>query len=117
LEAMAARSGYLLRLVPMPCSSALEPAIVLRAFEAGADAVMVLACRPEYCRLGDGSSRAARRMARASRILSEAGIGEGRIIFAGGLPGEGDRDGLNTLIEAAGTAGPSPLRKKPRPLS
>jgi coenzyme F420-reducing hydrogenase delta subunit len=113
LEQTAARSGYGLRVVPMPCSSALEPAIVLRAFEAGADAVALLACLPEYCRLGDGSARASRRMARASRMLTEAGVGAGRILFLDGEPGRGDTEGLDQLIEAAQKAGPNPLTSKP----
>ncbi|MCL4370236.1 MAG: hydrogenase iron-sulfur subunit [Chloroflexi bacterium] len=113
LERAAAAGGYALRLVTLPCSSSLEPAIVLRAFEGGADAVGVLACRPEFCRQGDGSRRAERRMARAARMLEDIGLGAGRILFQKGEPGQGTGEALTSLLEAARAAGPSPLRKGP----
>ncbi len=113
LERAARDAGFALRMVPLPCSSALEPAIVLRAFEEGADAVQVLACAPEACQTGDGSRRAALRMARAGRILADAGMGEGRVLFSSGQPGQGPEADLTELIEAARAAGSNLLRKKP----
>lgn len=112
LERSAEAAGFALRVIPLPCSSALEPAIVLRAFEEGADAVEVLACQPDACRLGDGSRRAASRMARADRTLAEAGLGGSRILFRQGEPDAAQAE-LDELIEAAWAAGPSPLREKP----
>lgn len=113
LERATVRDGYALRLVLLPCSSALEPAIVLRAFEEGADAVGVLACQNELCRQGDGSQRAERRMARAAAILGNVGLGTSRILFQKDAPGQGINEALEALIEVARAAGPSPLRKRP----
>ncbi|MBI2906395.1 MAG: hydrogenase iron-sulfur subunit [Chloroflexi bacterium] len=111
LEELALAAGYVLRVVPLPCSSALEPAIVLRAFEEGVDAIEVLACRPEICRLGDGSRRAARRMSRTNVILAATGIGANRLLFRDGEGSQGAAAALAELIETARVAGPSPLRK------
>ncbi len=113
LEQAAATGGFALRVLRLPCSSALEPAMVLRAFEGDAEAVGVLACRPEACRLGDGSRRAARRMTRTSKILAEIGLGDGRLLFRDGEPGQGAQATLDELMEAARAAGPSPLQRRP----
>ncbi len=113
LRQTAKESGFALQLVSLPCSSALEPAIVLRAFENGADAVEVLACRFENCHLGNGSRRASKRVARAKQTVQEAGLGGGRLVLQHQEPGRGAGEALADLIAAARSAGPSPLRKKP----
>jgi len=113
LQQTAKDSGFALQLVSLPCSSALEPAIVLRAFENGADAVEVLACRFEDCHLGNGSRRASKRIARAKQTIEDSGLGGARLVFQHREPGRGATDAIADLIAAARSAGPSPLRKKP----
>ncbi len=87
--------------------------MVLRAFEDGADAIQVLACSPSVCRLGDGSRRAAKRMARAGQTLTAVGMGNSRVLFKAGDPVMDTAAALAELIAAADAAGPNPLRKKP----
>ncbi len=42
--------------IELPCSSRLEPLHILKAFESGADGVVVIACPEKVCRLIRGSS-------------------------------------------------------------
>jgi len=68
-----------LKAVKMPCSSMTREVFLLRAFEAGADAVLVLACPEGACRHVSGNLRAARRVARVKKMLDEIGLGGGRL--------------------------------------
>ena len=47
---------------------------LLRAFEAGADAVLVLACPEESCRYAEGGKRARKRVQYTRGILDEIGM-------------------------------------------
>ncbi len=66
---------YEIRSVRMPCSSLTREVFLLRAFEAGADAVVVLVCPEDACDYLEGSLRARKRVERVKRILDEIGIG------------------------------------------
>jgi heterodisulfide reductase subunit A-like polyferredoxin/coenzyme F420-reducing hydrogenase delta subunit len=69
------------RLVRIPCAGRLQPREVLRALEAGAQKVIVLACHQENCRYLTGSSRAARRIESLRDTLEKAGFDKNRVIF------------------------------------
>jgi F420-non-reducing hydrogenase iron-sulfur subunit len=60
--------------VKMPCSSMTREVFLLRAFEAGADAVAVIVCPLGTCRYGEGNVRAAKRVDYVKKILDAAGI-------------------------------------------
>jgi coenzyme F420-reducing hydrogenase delta subunit len=53
---------------------------LLKAFEKGADGVMVLTCGPNECRQLEGNLRASKRAAAVDGILEEIGLGAGRIV-------------------------------------
>jgi F420-non-reducing hydrogenase iron-sulfur subunit len=74
-------SGYEVESIKMPCSSLNREVVLLRAFEAGADAVMVLACPLGSCHYIQGNLRAAKRVARVQKILDEIGIDGRRLSF------------------------------------
>ncbi len=67
--------------VQLPCGSAVDELHILRAFEAGADRVMVLACFDGACRSVTGSRWAEKRTEAARTILQEAGIAGWRLQF------------------------------------
>ena len=46
----------------------------MRAFEAGADAVIVLACPQGQCRNIDGNIRAAKRVLRMKKLVDDIGL-------------------------------------------
>ena len=67
--------------VSMPCGSAIDELQILRAFEAGADRVMVLSCNDGSCRSVNGDQWAEKRVQAARGLLEELGIGGWRIAF------------------------------------
>ncbi len=67
--------------VALPCGATLDELHILRAFEAGADQVMVLVCNDGACRSVQGNRWAEKRVAAARELLEEAGIAGWRLEF------------------------------------
>ena len=65
--------------VQIACSSMVKDVVLLKAFEAGADSVMVMVCPEGSCRYLSGNIRAKKRVHFVKRILKEIGIGENRL--------------------------------------
>jgi F420-non-reducing hydrogenase iron-sulfur subunit len=65
--------------IKMPCSSMTRDVFLLRAFESGADAVVVVVCPEGTCRHLEGNIRAAKRVARVKKLLDEIGLGGDRL--------------------------------------
>jgi len=65
----------------VPCGGAIDDLLILRAFEAGADRVMVLACNDGACQSMDGNRRAERRVKATRQLLEEVGIEAWRLEF------------------------------------
>jgi F420-non-reducing hydrogenase iron-sulfur subunit len=62
------------RVVRVPCSGRVDPLFVLRAFERGADAVLVSGCHPGDCHYAEGNYYARRRLSMLKRLLEFVGI-------------------------------------------
>jgi coenzyme F420-reducing hydrogenase delta subunit len=58
-------------MVKMACSSMVKDVFLLRAFEAGADAVVVLVCPEGQCRYVEGNIRARKRIEWVKKLLDE----------------------------------------------
>ena len=103
--------------VALPCSGRLQPAHLLKAFEAGADAVCVITCAGGDCLYLEGGLRLERRVQYVRGLLDEIGLGGERLLLCE-LPAETQRedssgpDGIPEEIAAKLAAvGPSPLRQ------
>jgi coenzyme F420-reducing hydrogenase delta subunit len=83
-------NGFDLRTVKLPCSSMIKDVYLLRAFEAGSDAVIVLACPEGECRQVSGNLRAKKRVARVQEILDEIGIDGRRLSLFNIAPEDGE---------------------------
>ena len=103
--------GTEIRQVHLPCSSLVKDVYLLRAFEAGADAVVVIACLEGNCQFIDGNLRAVKRVERTRKMLAETGVDGGRIFFFNTGPG---KDSIGSILEKVmdglGQLGPSPVR-------
>ena len=77
--------------VAVPCTGRLQPEHLLKAFEAGADLVCVVACRQDNCHHLEGSRRAARRSALVQGLLDEIGSSRDRLMLLY-LPGSARQD-------------------------
>ncbi len=60
--------------VKLACSSMVKDVFLLRAFEAGADSVVVLVCGEDACRHTEGSIRARKRVDYVKGLLDEIGM-------------------------------------------
>ena len=77
--------------VKVMCSGRVDPQFVMKAFEKGADGVLILACHPGDCHYKEGNYRAARRYRMLIRLLAQFGIVEGRCRLDYVSAGEGDK--------------------------
>lgn len=66
------------RIVRVPCSGRADPLFVLRAFQRGADGVIVAGCHPGDCHYAEGNYYARRRMSLLKRLVQYVGIPEER---------------------------------------
>jgi coenzyme F420-reducing hydrogenase delta subunit len=62
------------RTVRVMCSSRINPSFVIRAFQLGADGVLVGGCHPGDCHYGTGNLYARRKLAITKQILEFAGM-------------------------------------------
>lgn len=69
-------------LIKVPCLGNLDPVFILKAFESGADCVMVSGCHPDKCTYKAGNLLARRRWMVLKNMLAFAGIEPGRIHFS-----------------------------------
>ncbi len=60
-----------IKYIKMPCSGMTKDVYLLRAFEAGADAVIVMVCPEGKCRFAEGNIRAKKRIERTKKLLDE----------------------------------------------
>lgn len=79
VKSYADKRGINVKLISLPCSSLVKDVFLLRAFEAGADAVTVLVCPENQCRHLQGSIRARKRVERTCEILGEIGFNKERL--------------------------------------
>ena len=66
--------------IALPCTGKLQPEHLLKAFEAGADAVCVITCAGDNCHYLEGSRRAERRAEYVRELLNEIGLGGQRLL-------------------------------------
>jgi len=60
--------------VEVPCGASVDDLLILKAFESGADRVLVLVCNDQACRSLDGNRWAEKHTNTARRLLEEIGI-------------------------------------------
>lgn len=91
LDAMQSES---LRVVNLPCSGRVDPAMILLALSQGADGVLVAGCNEGECHYKRGTYLGRSKVALLDTVLSQMGIQPGRVRFVelgaydrGALPG------------------------------
>jgi coenzyme F420-reducing hydrogenase delta subunit len=65
--------------VSLPCSGKMNLLYMLKAFEKGADGVMLVTCKQGDCKFIEGNLRAKNRSESVDAILEEIGLGRGRM--------------------------------------
>jgi len=84
-----------LKTVSLPCSGKLNLLYLLKAFEKGADGVVLVTCRQGDCHFLEGNLRAKKRSESVEALLEEIGLGKGRMRIIANKNG----DTINHIIE------------------
>ena len=85
------------KIVEMACSSMVKDVFLLRAFESGADAVVVMVCPEGACRYIEGNFRAKKRIEWVQKLLDEIGLDGKRLTIYNVSPG--DEAGAAQIIQ------------------
>jgi len=80
-----------LRIVRVMCSGRVSPAFILKAFQEGADGVLVGGCHPGDCHYLEGNYKTLKRKLVFERLLEQFGIEKGRFRLEWISGGEGDK--------------------------
>jgi len=68
-----------IRAIRVMCSGRVDPAFVIRAFEMGADGVLVSGCHPGDCHYVSGNLKAEKKMQNTRKLLKLLGLGPERL--------------------------------------
>ena len=95
------------RIVRVMCTGRIDPTFVLKAFQSGADGVIVAGCHPGDCHYSEGNYKTMRRVALLRRLLSQMGIEPERFRLEWVSAGEGAKwaqiaDEMAAAIKAKG---------------
>ena len=78
------------KVVKLSCSSMITDIYLLKAFEAGANDVLIFACPEGQCRYVKGSIRTTKRVARVKKVLDDIGLGSKHLSLFNISQGDGD---------------------------
>ena len=96
------------RVIKLPCTGRIAPLFIVKAFEQGADGVLVSGCHPGDCHYTSGNYHARRRWLVFSELLRFFGIPENRVQFAWVSAAEGAKwaDLVNGVVANVRELGP-----------
>lgn len=80
-----------LRIIRLPCTGRVNPLLILKAFQEGADGVLVSGCHPGDCHYNEGNYYARRRLELLTRMLPAYGIDPQRFHYTWVSASEGAR--------------------------
>jgi F420-non-reducing hydrogenase iron-sulfur subunit len=110
------RNKYLPNTLPVmvPCSSRVDPELVLNAFAAGADGVLLAGCHPGDCHYLKGNFKTLRRFMLLKKLVSQMGLEDERLRLEWISASEGVRyaEVVNDMTSKVQKLGPLNLRKK-----
>ncbi len=100
-----------LRIIRVMCSGRVNESLILKAFAAGADGVLVCGCHPGDCHYLKGNLSARRRIAGLKPLLEAVGIGSDRIRLEWISASEGPKvpETVKSFTSEIKKLGPSPL--------
>ena len=79
-----------LKMLSLPCSGKATIPYLLKAFEKGADGVVLCVCPESQCKHLEGNLRASKRAEAVEGLLDEIGFGKGRIVVVAKEQGRGE---------------------------
>jgi len=100
-----------IRIIRVLCTGKVETLHILKAFEAGADGVVVIGCKLGECYFKEGNFRAVKKVERVQSLIEEVGL-EGERVKFDFVPGPEPRKFaaiLSGMNEKVKSMGPDPL--------
>ncbi len=96
------------KIIRFPCTGRIDFMILMKAFENGADGIIVSGCHPNDCHYSTGNFHARRRWIVLRNLLNFAGIETDRIQFSWVSAAEGFKwaDVVNNTVAAIKEIGP-----------
>jgi len=106
-----------IRVIRVMCSGRVEPAFVLRAFETGADGVLVGGCHPGDCHYVSGNLKAEKRMENTKKLLNLLGLRPERLRLEWISASEGAKFAqvIRNFTDDLSKMEPNPLKVKVNP--
>jgi len=98
----------------VPCSGRVDPGMILKAFEHGADGVLVTGCHPGDCHYRTGNEHAVHRVEMARTLVEQLGIGKERLQIEWISSSEGERFASVVAKFTQDVAAKGPLWAKPK---
>ncbi len=104
------------RMIRVMCSGRIQPGFVLRAFEKGADGVLVSGCHFGDCHYVFGNERAVEQFEKTKNVVGLLGLEDQRLRLEWISAAEGVRfaEVINEFTEQVRRLGPSPLSQRGR---
>ena len=92
----------------MLCTGRLDPTFVVKAFQLGADGVIVSGCHPGDCHYQEGNYKALRRVHLLKRLIAAFGIDQRRLrlVWVSASEGEQWARVCNEMAESVRSFGP-----------
>ncbi len=96
------------RIIKLPCTGRIDVQFIIKAFEQGADGVLVSGCHPGDCHYTAGNFYARRRFDIFRRLLNFIGIDQRRVHFSWVSAAEGKKwadivNEVTSLVKEAGS--------------
>ncbi len=101
-----------LKTVDLPCTGRVDNLFVMKAFEGGADGVIVVGCEPGKCFYSAGNLNATKRVDRARQWLIDTGLDAARVRMVHLVDDDAGRftEAAHELADGIRAFGPNPLR-------
>jgi F420-non-reducing hydrogenase iron-sulfur subunit len=105
------KSAPNVRVIRTMCSGRVDPAFILKAFQLGADGVIVMGCHLGDCHYQEGNYKTIRRIPFLKRLIKDFGIDPRRLRLEWVSASEGDRFAavVNEMTEEIRGLGPLKL--------
>ena len=102
-----------IRIIRTPCTGRLEVGYFLKAFENGADGILVAGCEEGSCHFEEGNLMAKRRVNYTRDLLAESGLEMERLrmVNIGAADARPFAKIMQDMVETIRELGPSPLRQ------
>jgi F420-non-reducing hydrogenase iron-sulfur subunit len=99
------------KVIRVPCSTRVEPTFVIKAFQSGADGVLILGCHPGDCHYIEGNYKTMRRVPLLKKMLMQFGVEDERVRLDWVSASEGEKYAsiINEMTEKIRALGPFKL--------